>query len=166
MRTGVKFRYAVSIVVLLFTFAAQSWSQGAPAAPIPPQIYSAKTAFISYAGIDDPTVAAEIAKFTKAANGLYDQFFSRMQSWGRYQLVSSPADADLILEISVSYVPTVADGRPRLHLRIVDPKTQVSLWAFYEGFQREPKYLDRALSKVLTDVQAVAMQPPAAKANK
>ena len=166
MRMESKFGCAILVSGLFVMFAARSWSQEAPPAPIPAQIYSAKTAFISYAGIDDPIVAAEIAKFTKAPNGLYDQFYARMQSWGRYQLVSSPSDADLIFEISVSYAPTVVDPRPRVHLRILDPKTQVSLWALFEGFVRTPKDLNRVLSKVVTDVQAVAVQPPAAQTNK
>jgi hypothetical protein len=56
-----------------------------------------------------------------------------MKSWGRYQIVATPSDADLVFEISFSVAPlggNAADAK--FHLIILDPKTHVTLWAFTE----------------------------------
>ena len=33
----------------------------------------------------------------------YNEFYAAMKSWGRYELVSSPADADMVFEIRFAY---------------------------------------------------------------
>lgn len=77
----------------------------------------------------------------------YDAFYSEMKKWGKYEIVGSPNDADLIVEISyhVEHTGTrvwstnnayngttdvhssqIVD--PQLVLTIYDAKTKNSLW--------------------------------------
>ena len=55
-----------------------------------------------------------------------------MKAWGRYQLVDSPADADLVYEIGFA-APIVHNGvpttyEPQFNLSIVDTRTHFRLW--------------------------------------
>jgi hypothetical protein len=96
-------------------------------APVPVGILDAKKVFISNAG-------GELKDwFTGGPNRLYNQFYSAMKEWGRYDLVATPADADLIFEIHASglYL-SEKEEIPKFELTIYDPKTHVILWAFAE----------------------------------
>jgi hypothetical protein len=108
-----------------------------PAAPIPPQIAAAHKVFISNGGgvsLDD------VLHITVAHGGpdrAYDEFYAAMKSWGRYDLVSSPSDADLVLKISFALSDTVFLAKSdvvlgNLRLIILDPKTNVALWTMIE----------------------------------
>ena len=155
--------FTIAIVLSLSNFLAAKTAKTAKPVPhpahIPIQILSAKSAFISYAGIDDPYTYSQVPKFTGGdPNGIYDQFYDAMKSWGRYQLVSAPADADLVLEISVH---DTARLNPILHLQILDPKTNVVLWGFYETLEMSPQGWDKTLGKIVGDFQLIATQTPA-----
>jgi hypothetical protein len=91
----------------------------AAAAPLPPQLLAAKAVFLSHP--DPKSVDADI----QANNQVYDQVFAAMQTWGRYRLVPTVADADLILE------PT-ADSE-RVNLTFLNPQTGDLIWRFTEG---------------------------------
>ena len=62
-----------------------------------------------------------------------------MKSWGRYELVASPADADLVFELR--FTAPIADfGKtaiyePQLGLSIFDTKTHFVLWTLTEPVQ-------------------------------
>lgn len=86
-----------------------------------------------------------------------------MKNWGRYELLSAPAEADLVLEASL--VPEQA-GFPRLRLAILDPKTHVVLWAFAKrvntrGFHAYWDY-DEAISKIVDDFKNLNARAKAA----
>ncbi len=78
----------------------------------------------------------------------YDAFYSEMKKWGRYQVVGSPEDAELIVELSYhvedlgtrvwSSVNTYNNTTqvhsremtdPKLILTIYDARTKTSLWS-------------------------------------
>jgi hypothetical protein len=68
-----------------------------------------------------------------------------MKDWGRYQLVATPGDADLIFEIRFAVTVgaiTVSQGSgyssedPQIRLAILDPKTHVMLWGFTEEVRK------------------------------
>ena len=113
-------RSAVLYVVLGATLLsipalkAQQKSNDVQAAPVPAQIGAAKRVFISYNG--------GINGFIAKNDRVYDQVYAAMKSWGRYELVASPADADLVLEASLPGI--------YIRLAILDPKTHVVLWVF------------------------------------
>jgi hypothetical protein len=95
---------AILAVILFAAFTSISVAQtqqlaDAPvAAPVPAQVINAKRAFVANgAGDNDPA----ISKYTNGADGLYNQFYADIKTLGRYELVSSPADADIILELKI-----------------------------------------------------------------
>jgi hypothetical protein len=108
---------------------AQQTSIAVPA-PVPPQITSAHTIFISNGGGTNYFNA-----FTGGADRGYSQIFAALQQWNRYQIVDSPSQADLIFEIH-AVAPALNTGgvdgsivyNPQLILRILDPKTNALLW--------------------------------------
>lgn len=104
-----------------------------PPAPLPTAIVNAHTVFLSNKGGSDLA---------------YDAFYQAMKNWGKFQIVGSPDDADLIVELSYEVVhegtrvwsstntynnttqvhsAQVVD--PQLILTIYDSKTKNSLWS-------------------------------------
>jgi len=126
------------VVLCLFVFLpASSWGQRTrkdiPAAPLPGQIVNAQKVFLSNGGGSDLA---------------YDAFYSAMKTWGKYRIVGSPDDADLIVELAYRIVDkgtrvwsstntyngaTDVHSReitdPQLVLTIYDAKTKNSLWS-------------------------------------
>ena len=49
----------------------------------------------SFEGVIDQTV------FNGGPDRPYNQFYAAMKAWGRYEVLSSPPDADLVFEISL-----------------------------------------------------------------
>ena len=89
---------AVLAMTLLSTLAteAQQAKRFAPA-PVPSQIAAAKKVVISNAGNDIPS--AYFLDWLGNPDRTYNQFYSACKSWGRFELVPSPSDADLVFEI-------------------------------------------------------------------
>ena len=102
---------AIALVVAPISEAQQAVNP--PAAPIPLQILTGKKLFISNGDGDE---------FFNVPNLTYNEFYAAMKSWGRYELVAAPADADLVFEVRL-----VGLG-PQLRCVILDPKTHVVLW--------------------------------------
>ncbi len=96
--------------------------QPMPSAPIPAQVLAARRIFISNGGDDDWTIPHQI----HAPNLTYNMFYGDIKSWGKYELVSSPADADVVFEIRSYDSPQAG---LQVHLSIVDPKTHITLWS-------------------------------------
>jgi hypothetical protein len=140
-----------------------------PAAPIPTQILTAKKVFIANAGGDQPFYEEPL--FSGGPDRAYNQFYAAMKTWGRYELVGAPGDADLLIEIlftvprieqkvvrgQAALVPIPYD--PQFRVVVRDPKTSALLWAFTEHAEwailqrNRDKNFDRALAKVVSDMQ-------------
>jgi hypothetical protein len=120
-----------------------------PAAALPSAILSAKKAFVSNSS-GESLIALGVSELT------YNEFCAALRSWGRYELVAAPADADLVFEIR--YTPD-----DQLHLIVRDPKTNVVLWAFTEVInkaQRQAaarKNFDGALANLITDLKKLTV---------
>lgn len=150
-------------------------------APVPAQITTAKKAFISNVGVEDGVIPAV---FSGGPDRPYNQFYTAMKTWGRYQLVGSPADADVVLEIRIrapldlvsNYSPTPARGLqytpagsrvPQFQLTILDPKTRIVLWNLTEYVEfaalraNHDKNFDEALVALVNDLAGLAGLPPA-----
>jgi|SRR5580658_6998828 hypothetical protein len=103
-----------------------------PPAPLPSAVINAKKVFLTNGGGSDLA---------------YDTFYSEMKKWGKYDVVGSPDDADLIVEISyhvehngtrvwssnntyngTTQVHSAQIVDPQLVLTIYDAKTKNSLW--------------------------------------
>jgi len=136
--------------------------QESTAAPIPEQIKSAKTIFISNANDDCYYFGSGCVRGV-----FYNEFYAAIKNWGHYQLVASPSDADLVFELGsgVVFIPAGRDQSPDIHayyrLSILDPKTRITLWAFnnhadsaiLEGNRAKNSALARA--KIITDLKAI-----------
>ena len=164
--------------VFCFTFAmlqlsisiAQSKSTAAPTAPVPMQILSAKKIFIANAGGDQ--MANYEPSFSGGSDRAYNQFYAAVKSWGRFEIVGSPAEADLLLEIrqNVTGGPGgAASGLiPQFRLKIRDPRTNVLLWGFNIhgqfglGQGESDRNFDQAVSRLVMDLQMLLGRQPAA----
>jgi hypothetical protein len=149
---------ALSIALAALPLLAADKVTPAPPAPVPAQILTARKVFISNAGA---TVAALdiLFKCSWDANEPYNQFYAAMKSWGRFEIVSAPADADLVLEIRFD---TYLFG-----LTILDSKTHFILWTIAQPVEvaaREKTYernFGQAVANLVGDLKALAAQPGA-----
>ncbi|MFY9528216.1 MAG: hypothetical protein WBC04_08035 [Candidatus Acidiferrales bacterium] len=133
-------------------------------APLPAQIITARKVFISNAGEDPHFKRLGLRR-------PYNQFYAAMKDWGRYELATSPAEADVVLEIRLaSQIEKYGKELlivPLLRLGVLDPKTRTILWAFTEeletggivGLHEDAKF-DRAMDKIVEDLKSLVAQPP------
>lgn len=164
----------VSLAILFLQVPFLAAQQVKPA-PIPAQISSAKKVFIANSGGDER--AFEGPLFSGGPDRAYNQFYAALKSWGRFELVPAPADADLLLEIGLTYSQverTVTGGSsiggvpydPRFRLEIRDPKSNALLWGITQHEQwailqgNLDKNFDRTLARLVAQVERVATQPP------
>jgi hypothetical protein len=131
-------------------------------APLPVQIQAAKRVFISNAGGELEDWYAKFL-FSGGPNRFYDEFYADMKDWGHYELVSAPADADLIFEIHAGDIYLgEREGVPRFELTIYDPKTRVVLWALAEHLDpalrkgNRDKNFDKGINKLMDQVKQLA----------
>src|SRR3989442_14378926 len=88
MRQSIAASLAVAIALsAIFTaYASEAKDKKkVPAAPLPAVIVNAKKIFLSNGG---------------GSNLAYDAFYSKMKEWGKYEVVGSPDEADLIVELA------------------------------------------------------------------
>jgi hypothetical protein len=161
------------ISMLPVSALAADQAKPAPPAPIPAQILEAKKVFVANAGGDDPS--PDDPELSGDPDRAYNQFYAAMKTWGRYELVSAPADADLWFEIRFTMPPATravfkgdtvgtAPFDPQVRLVIRDPKTNAILWGFTEHVAwailkgNRDKNFDLALARIVSDVQRLAQQ--------
>jgi hypothetical protein len=151
-----KARLAIATLGLAMTLsnsvALLAQTADVPAAPLPSQITAAKKVFISNAGV--------------GIGNTYNEFYAAIKSWGRYELVAAPVDADLALEISLF---SGSDASlPHLKLVLLDTKTRIALWAFSEPMQpyarqkTGEKNKQDAMNKLVDDLKSLTTQPTTA----
>ncbi len=139
-------------------------ANGAGTAPFPAQIAGARKVFISNAGAD----VAALAIFKRAGepDQAYNRFYSAMQTWGRYEIVATPEEADLVLEIGfrapMYYNGTLAIYEPQFELKIIEAKTHFLLWTLaepVEGAFRKATWLknfDQGLDALMKDAKRIS----------
>jgi hypothetical protein len=87
-----------------FTVQTARAQQTTPASHVPSQIQQAQTIFLTNSG-SDPNFPIDA---TKAYNDIY----TALQTWGRYKLVNSPDQADLVFELKgIAPVTDVSGNR-------------------------------------------------------
>jgi hypothetical protein len=146
-----------------FAIATPARDQESPSAPVPTQLVSAGKIFISNAGGDIDPNTKQLGEFVGLPIRPYNDFYAAMKSWGRYQLVSAPANADLIFEISFS-VSFIGGGGAdcKFHLVILDPKTHVTLWAFTEYVEsailagNREKNFEQGMASIVADAKSLS----------
>lgn len=173
-------RLSAVIVLLLTGFSAYAKdTKITPAAPVPPQIATATKVFIANTGGDNLGAITGGTVLSGLPSRFYDEFYAAMKDWGRYEIVSTPANADLILEINWSLLdiqePLNAVSKTpadlgRLSLTIVDRETRITLWAFHEHVRNgvllsnRDKNFELTMSDLVNDMKNLA--PAAGAANK
>lgn len=142
-------------------------------APIPSQISAAKRVFLANAGGDER--AYDEPLFKGGPNRAYDQFYAALKSWSHFELVTSPSDADLLLEIRFSYPAAAREVvrgdtlgglafDPQFRLEIRAPKTNALLWGITEHAQwailqgNRDRNFDQTLARLVADLQRVVTQ--------
>ena len=156
---------ALATVFALAPALKAQQAKGTPTAPVPAQILTAKKVFISNAG----NLMGETYQ-------PYDQFYVAMKSWGRYELVGAPADADLVFEIRFTAL-ALEDNKeyaisPQLELAIVDVKTHFRLWTLTEDVDNarlesnRDKNFNHAMANLVEDVKKLALPPAPNAPNK
>jgi hypothetical protein len=123
-----------------------------PAAPVPAQILSARKVFISNGGTQ------LITWLGGGPERPYNQLYASMKDWGRYELVSTPADADLVFEIRATFAVdndigsrAIAEGE--VVLTILDPKTHITLWTWVKPDGRNDKDFNQAMGSLMIGVK-------------
>jgi hypothetical protein len=150
------FCIAAAMALLTIPIASAKKIADPPAAPIPMQMLTGKTVFISNSESTADIIFA-VPDLT------YNTLYEHMKSWGKYELVSAPADADLVFNINF-----VVLLYPQLRLVVLDPKTHVVLWTFAEQVQpwvRQStgrKNFDQAMVNLVDDVKTMTTPLPAA----
>lgn len=136
------FIFAVAAVMLLT--GASVWGQqqkADAAAPVPAALYTAKKVFISNAGADSGLF---LHPFTGGGDRAYNQFYSAVKGLGRFDLVATPQDADMVFELRLTtpYAPPnqmeqkgVDYPLPMFRLVIYDRKSHYILWTLTESVQ-------------------------------
>lgn len=143
-------------------------------APVPPALLNARRVFISNAGADS-------GLFPHPFNGDpdrgYSEFYAAMKSWGRYELVPDPNDADLVFELrlmapngpqSPNKQNGAADPLPMFRLVILERKSHYVLWALTESIEfaflqkTHDHNFDQALANLTADMKRLTAAPAAA----
>jgi hypothetical protein len=133
--------------VFALLFASSAMGQQAPR---PAQILAAKRAFISNAS------GESWDNFFNGPEEPYNQFYSALKNLGRFELLSDPADADLVLEIR--FAPPRPTAEAYIELVVVDPKTRITLWTIIEKVgpaARQAtvhKNFEKAISTIVQDL--------------
>src|SRR5579872_2689065 len=123
----------VALICISICAVAGRGRKDVPPAPLPTVINNAQKAFVTNGGGSDLA---------------YDAFYAKMKDWGKYQIVGSPDDADLIVELAyrvehggtrVWSSTNTYDGTTQVHsaqivdpqlvLTIYDAKSKNSLWS-------------------------------------
>jgi hypothetical protein len=155
--------------------ATQETTSGPVAlAPVPPALLNAKKVFISNAGADSGLFPHP---FSGDPDRPYNQFYEDIKTWGRYELVGDPSDADLVYELQLT-APSgprnpskqngASDPLPMFRLVVLDRKTHYVLWALTEsvGFaflqKTHDQNFDFALRNITEDLKRLMGRPVAA----
>ena len=132
------------MLAMILTTGSALWAQQVnqrpiPPAPVPSQLLTGRKIFIS-------NVPGTLFLSPRTAEDdpyrPYNQFYASIKNWGYYQLVSAPAEADLIFEIALVDRPTLGNAMVQTSERLVyldltvrDPNTHVVLWWLAQRLQ-------------------------------
>jgi hypothetical protein len=92
--------------------------------------------------------------WSRGSDRIYNEFYAALKSGGRFELVTSPSEADLVLNVNV--IPSSAVWQFKLD--ILDPKTGIVLWTVYEptkitvSQKARDKNFDDAINKLASDL--------------
>lgn len=170
-----KSAFGLAVCAALIGACSAMAQQAAPAAtgPVPPAILAAKKIFVSNGGADSGLFPSP---FSGDPSRGYSQLYAGLKATGQYQLVSDPADADLVLELQLtapngptngSKVNGASDPVPMFRLVIYDAKTHFVLWALTQSIdvaflqKTHDHNFDGALNFILMEFESLSGKVPA-----
>lgn len=173
-RIGFGFRSIVCAALLSVVAVLAPQFVFAQAAPVPPAILAAKTVFVSNAGADSGLFPSPFSGNTSRS---YNQFYAALKASGQFELVSSPGQADLVLELQLiapngpseaNKAKGASEPLPMFRLVVYDRKTHYALWTLTRSIEiaylqkTHDRNFDEALSALLLDFETLAGKAPAA----
>jgi hypothetical protein len=155
----------LSFAIFALQFIVPAIQAQVPAAPIPQQILAAKKVFISNARGDWNSF-----HWSGTPERTYNEFYAEIKSWGRYEIVPAPTDADLVLQISLAEPVQVNGGSlvfgsPLFKLALLDPKTGILLWNLDEHLpldasqKNRDKKFSEGIGNLVGYLKALYIQP-------
>jgi hypothetical protein len=154
--------FCVALTFVPFLASAQT----APEAPVPAALITAKKAFISNMGFE---ACARVA-FSTVKLSPYNMFYASMRDWGHFDLVSAPADADVVFEIRM-VAPGCGSGAAEFLLAAIDAKTHFVLWTINTpvpvAYRKETiqKNVGLAMSNLINDLKKITSAPTPSSAH-
>jgi hypothetical protein len=155
-----------TLALACFTVQTARAQQTTPAAPVPSQIQQAQTIFL--------TNSASDPNFPIDATKAYNDIYAALQSWGRYKLVNSPDQADLVFQLKdIAPITDVSGNRggvysvtsPAFQITIRDPKSSIALWTITSPVnvtgknQVLARWVSISETNLVSRVKVVAGQP-------
>lgn len=177
MKACKAFQFAARVVVvttLLLLSASIVFAQdqsGSVSAPIPAELLSARKIFVSNAGADSGLFPHP---FSGDPNRGYNELFAGLHALARFELVSSPARADLVLELrlmapcgpnSPNKQNGAADPLPMFRLVVYDRPSHYILWTFTSTVevalkqQTHDRNFDDAIANLVANFQGLTRAP-------
>jgi len=165
------FRRAFFCALLLSAATLFAQLRNAAPAPVPPAIFHAKTVFLSNESADSGLIP-DIYGGTPDRG--FNAFYAALAASRRFVIVSSPAQADLVLSLRLVAPIDVAAAReeprpqgfpqplPLFRLMIYDRPSHYVLWTLTEPIQKallqrsNDKNFDQAVAALAADLQKLA----------
>jgi hypothetical protein len=157
----------LSALVVLVLFAAPLLNaQNPPPGPVPAPIVSAQKIFIANGGMDAFSLQA-FEELGLNGTDAYDSLYAAVKSWGKYELVASPADSDIVLDIRFTAPITNVGNHAtwgfehilanttwqfQIEITVFDAKTHFQLWTVTEPVR--PANLKGTWRKNIADANA------------
>jgi hypothetical protein len=111
------------LLTSLSSRASDKHRKDVPEAPLPASVVSAKKIFLTNGG------GSALA---------FDEFYSKMKEWGRFEIVGSPSTADIVVDLRYfveddgtrvsSYTNTYTGQTQVVSHRVVDPQLSVNIY--------------------------------------
>lgn len=149
-------KIACLIFVCHFLVLSSALAQQIFVAPVPTEILAARKIFVSNGGLDS-FVPAE--RYTGEAYRAYNQLYGALQKSPRFQLVSTPSEADLVIEVSTQVAVKAQD---RVRLTIYETKSHYVLWRMDSWVELSlrratgDRNFDSAVTKLAADFEKLA----------
>ena len=159
--------FATALAITAADVSSAQQPVNPPSAPIPARIFSARKIFISNA-------TGEIPMPPESLDLAYNEFYAAVKSWGRYDVVADPSDADLVFELRFHYSvgPTgVVQGSGgstedfQLRVSILDSRTRTILWALSKSIpqsnnkMKSRRFFDQTMAALVDNLKKLASQP-------
>jgi hypothetical protein len=136
-------------------------------------IFAAKKVFVSNAGADSGLFPHP---FSGSPDRGYNEFYTGVRGWGRYELVAQPEEAELVFELQLlspngpknaDKQKGASDPLPMFRLSIFDRQTHYLLWALTESIEAanlqktHDRNFDEAIAALVADLKRLTSKRPA-----